>query len=110
MESRRSTARQGVPNAFVAEIGKINRFESTAGPLFMGGRTHTRPPKCRRKGPPGTHHQDGSRLVRWAAIEAVARWPSRSGLPGADPQAIAARRGRTKANVAIARKVLTLVD
>ena len=51
--------------------------------------------------------KQGSRLVRWAAIEAVARY--HGGVFEEQFQAIAARRGRTKANVAIARKVLTLV-
>ena len=46
--------------------------------------------------------------MRWAATEAVVRYH------GGDPfrgkfEAIAERRGKTKANVAIARRVLTLV-
>ena len=46
--------------------------------------------------------------MRWAAIEAVARY--HGGAPLRDRfEAIAERRGRNRANVAIARKVLTLV-
>jgi hypothetical protein len=46
--------------------------------------------------------------VRWAAIEAVARY--HGGEPfAASFDAIAKRRGKTRANIAIARKVLTLV-
>jgi hypothetical protein len=46
--------------------------------------------------------------VRWAAIEAVARYHGGEPLPGKFAS-IAERRGKTKANVAIARRVLTLV-
>ena len=46
--------------------------------------------------------------MRWAAIEAVARY--HGGEPFRDRfEAIAERRGKNKANVAIARRVLTLV-
>ena len=46
--------------------------------------------------------------MRWAAIEAVARY--HGGEPFTESfDAIAKRRGRTRANIAIARKVLTLV-
>jgi transposase len=45
--------------------------------------------------------------MRWAAIETVARY--HAGIFEAAFQAIAERRGKKKAAVAIARKVLTLV-
>ena len=46
--------------------------------------------------------------MRWAAIEAVARY--HGGEPFTEKfHAIAERRGKTRANIAIARKVLTLV-
>ena len=46
--------------------------------------------------------------MRWAAIEAVARY--HGGALFRDKfEVIAGRRGKTKANVAIARRVLTLV-
>lgn len=46
--------------------------------------------------------------MRWAAIEAVACYHGGDKFK-AKFQDIAERRGRTKANVAIARRVLTLV-
>ena len=46
--------------------------------------------------------------MRWAAIEAVARYHGGDHLAAKFHQ-IADRRGTTKANVAIARRVLTLV-
>jgi len=72
------------------------------------GRAHPDPSRVRYQGAPRAHHQAGSRLVRGAAIEAVARYH------GGDPftakfHNIAERPGRTQANVAVARKVLTLV-
>jgi len=50
----------------------------------------------------------GSRLVCWAALEAIARYHGGSWLRD-DFQRIAERRGRNKARVAVARKLLTLV-
>lgn len=50
----------------------------------------------------------GSKLVRWAAIEAVARY--HGGAPiRASYQRTAARRGNKVARVAAARKLLSLV-
>jgi hypothetical protein len=53
-------------------------------------------------------HQAGFKLVRWALIEAVARY---HGGPALAPgfRRLAQRRGTNKARVAVARKVLTLV-
>jgi transposase len=50
----------------------------------------------------------GSRLVRWAALEAVARYHGGTWLQR-DFRRIADRRGKNKATVAVARKLLTLV-
>jgi len=50
----------------------------------------------------------GSRLVRWAALEAVARYHGGTRLQR-DFRRIADRRGKNKARVAVARKLLTLV-
>jgi transposase len=92
---------------FVAEIGDIARFPSPAALCSWAGLTPT-PRQSDTKVHRGRITKQGSRLVRWAAIEAVARYH------GGDPfkakfHNIAERRGRTKANVAVARKVLTLV-
>lgn len=51
----------------------------------------------------------GSRLVHWAAVEAVQQLPVDCWLH-AEREAIAARRGRNIAKVATARKLLTLVS
>ena len=50
----------------------------------------------------------GSPLVRWGALEAIARYHGGSWLQR-DFHRIAARRGKNKARVAVARKLLTLV-
>jgi hypothetical protein len=50
----------------------------------------------------------GSRLVRWAALEAIARHHGGTWLQQ-DFHRIAERRGKNKARVAVARKLLTLV-
>ena len=92
---------------FVAEIGDVHRFESPQALCSWAGLT-----PVHRESDGKVHRgritKQGSRLVRWAAIEAVARYHG-GDVFEAHFQSIAARRGRTKANVAIARKVLTLV-
>jgi hypothetical protein len=50
----------------------------------------------------------GSKPVRWASIEAVARYHGGPRLAG-NFRRIAERRGTNNARVAVARKVLTLV-
>ena len=52
--------------------------------------------------------KQGSKLVRWAAIEAVQRHPTTAKI-AADKHRIEARRGKNIAKVAAARKLLTLV-
>jgi transposase len=92
---------------FVAEIGDVSRFVSPKELCSWAGLT----PKHRESDNHvyrGKITKQGSRLVRWAAIEAVARY--HGGEPFRERfEAIAERRGKTKANVAIARRVLTLV-
>ena len=56
----------------------------------------------------GATDKQGSRLVRWAAVEAVQVLPHDWKLR-ADRDRIAARRGRAIGKVAAARKLLTLV-
>ena len=91
----------------VAEIGDVGRFRSAEALCSWAGLT----PKHREsdtKTTRGPITKQGSRLVRWALIEAVARY---HGGPALAPgfRRIAERRGTNKARVAVARKVLTLV-
>jgi transposase len=92
---------------FVAEIGDVHRFGGPAQLSSWAGLT----PRHRES---DTHvarghiTKQGSRLVRWAAVEAVGR------QRGATPVAVhyhrvADRRGRPIGRVAGARKLLTLV-
>jgi transposase len=92
---------------FVAEIGDVSRFASAERLCSWAGLT----PKHREsdvKVVRGRITKMGSRLVRWAAIEATAK--SR-GTPAirSNFAAIAQRRGKAKAHVAVARQLLTLV-
>ena len=52
--------------------------------------------------------KQGSRLVRWAVIEGTVRYHGGTKL-AVDYRRIAERRGKNRATVAIARKILTLV-
>ena len=93
---------------FVAEIGDVGRFPNPQALCSWAGitpRHRESDAKVRR----GSITKQGSALVRWAAIEAVAG--GRHGGPKLkdDYGRIAARRGRKVARVAIARKLLTLV-
>jgi transposase len=91
----------------VAEIGAIARFASARHLCSWAGLTpthHESDTKVRR----GHITKQGSRLVRWAAVEAVAR------QRGATPiqvhhHRVADRRGKNIGRVAAARKLLTLV-
>jgi transposase len=92
---------------FVAEIGDVARFAGAAQLCSWSGLT----PRHRES---DTHVQrghitkQGSRLVRWAAVEAVGR--QRGATPiAAVHHRVGERRGRPIGRVAAARKVLTLV-
>ncbi len=92
---------------FVAEIGDVNRFGGPAQLASWAGLT----PRHRES---DTHVQrghitkQGSRLVRWAAVEAVGR--QRGATPVATlAHRVADRRGKSIGRVAGARKLLTLV-
>ena len=91
---------------FVAEIGDVSRFPSPEALCSWAGLT-----PIHRESDTKVHRgqitKQGSRLVRWAAVETVARY--HAGIFEAAFQSIADRRGKKKATVAIARKVLTLV-
>ena len=56
----------------------------------------------------GNITKQGSKLVRWAAVEAVARQRGATKVQ-VDLRRIAERRGKRIATVAAARKILTLV-
>ena len=92
---------------FVAEIGDISRFDSPKKLCCWAGLT----PKHREsddKVHRGPITKQGCPLVRWAAIEAVSKMRGGPKLR-ADYHQIAERRGKFKARVAVARKLLTLV-
>jgi transposase len=92
---------------FVAEIGDVHRFRSAEALCSWAGLTprhHESDDKVTR----GAITRQGSRLVRWAAIEAVSGRRSNAHLQAAF-KAIADRRGKFKARTAVARKLLTLI-
>ena len=93
--------------AFVAEIGDVSRFTSARHLCSWAGLTpthHESDEKVRR----GHITKQGSRLVRWAAVEAVSR--QRSATPiRAHHQRVGERRGKQVGRVAAARKLLILV-
>ena len=92
---------------FVAEIGDVHRFASPQALCSWAGLT----PKHREsdtKVVRGKITKQGSRLVRWAAIEAISKQRGGTKLR-ADYHALTERRGKHKARVAIARRLLTLV-
>jgi transposase len=92
---------------FVAEIGDVHRFAGPRQLCSWAGLTprhHESDATVRR----GRITKQGSRLVRWAAIEAVARQRGTTKIMR-DFHRIAERRGKPIGKVAAARKVLTLV-
>jgi len=92
---------------FVAEIGDVSRFPDAEHLCSWAGMT----PKHREsdeKVTRGKISKQGSPLLRWAAIEAISKYRGGPKLR-ADYDRIAATRGRFKARVAVARKLLTLV-
>jgi transposase len=91
----------------VAEIGDISRFPTPAQLCCWCGLTpkhHESDTKTRR----GRISKQGSRLVRATLIEGISRYHGGTHLDR-QYQKIATRRGKNKARVALARKVLTLV-
>jgi transposase len=92
---------------FVAEIGDVGRFPSPDRLCSWAGLTprhRESDTKVRR----GSITKQGSRLVRWAAVEAVSKNHGGDKIKN-DYRRIAARRGRNIARVAAARRLLTLV-
>jgi transposase len=92
---------------FVAEIGDISRFGRPQQLASWAGLTpshHESDTTVRR----GRITKQGSRLVRWAAVEAVQRVPAHTRL-GRRRDRIADRRGRNIGVVAAARDLVMLV-
>lgn len=92
---------------FVAEIGDITRFPTPAHLASWSGLTprhRESDTKVRR----GRITKEGPKLVRWAAVEAVARTRGPSPIR-AHWRNVAERRGVMIGRVAAARKLLTLV-
>jgi transposase len=92
---------------FVAEVGDVSRFPSARHLCSWAGLTpshHESDVKVHR----GHITKQGSRLVRWAAVEAISH--QRGPTPiRAHHHRVADRRGNNIGRVAAARKVLTLV-
>ncbi|TQC44316.1 IS110 family transposase [Rhodococcus sp. WS4] len=92
---------------FVAEIGDVHRFTDPAHLCSWAGLTpkhHESDTVVHR----GHITKQGSKLVRWAAVEAIQRHPAGTKI-STDRKRIEARRGRNIAKIAAARKLLTLV-
>ena len=99
-------------SVFVAEIGDVTRFRSPAQLASWAGLTpkHHESDLTVHRGP---ITKQGSRLVRWAAVEAAQRQANKTKLR-ADFVRITAHHGdsagaRKIARVAVARKIVTLV-
>jgi transposase len=92
---------------FVAEVGDVTRFVDARHLASWAGLT-PRHRESDTKVHRGQITKQGSRLLRWAAIEAVARGRS-SSVISEHLVNVGARRGVHVARVAAARKVLTLV-
>jgi transposase len=93
---------------FVAEIGDVTRFDRPERLCCWAGLT----PRHRESDTTvhrGSITKQGSRLVRWAAIEAAQRTPKDAGWLVATRARLIERRGRNIAVVATARRLLTLV-
>jgi len=92
---------------FCAEIGEAGRFSDPDRLSSWAGLT-PRHRESDTKTHRGKTTKQGSRLVRWAAIEAISKMRGGPKLK-IDYHRIAARRGIYVARVAVARKLLTLV-
>jgi transposase len=94
----------------VAEIGEVTRFGNAAQLCSWAGLT-PRHRESDAKVTRGHVTKQGSRILRWALIEAIQHQPAGS-RPRAAKDAIIARRGKESRNiakVAAARQLLTLV-
>jgi transposase len=93
-------------SVFVAEIGDVHRFARAEQLCSWAGLT-PRHRESDTKVHRGGITKQGSRLVRWAAVEAVQR--IRGGPLGRTRARLAEHRGPNVAKVATARQLLTLV-
>jgi transposase len=94
-------------SVFVAEVGDVSRFPGPTQLASWAGLTpkhHESDTTVRR----GRITKQGSRLVRWAAIEAVQRAGVDTPL-GIHRDRVATRRGRNIGKVAAARELIELV-
>jgi transposase len=92
---------------FVAEIGDVTRFarpEQLASWAGLTPRHRESDTTCHR----GRFTKQGSRLVHWAAVEAVQRVPAHSRL-GRHRDRVGERRGHNAGVVAAGREVVVLV-
>jgi transposase len=92
---------------FVAEIGDVGRFATAPQLACWAGLTprhHESDTHIRR----GSITKQGSRLVRWAAVESVQRLPATSKV-GQIRDRVGARRGHNIGVVAAARRQLEYV-
>jgi transposase len=93
---------------FVVEIGDVHRFAGARQVCSWAGLT----PQHRESDTTvhrGRITKQGSRLVRWAAVEAAQKVPGSCAWLAGARAGITVRRGRHIATVAVARKLLTLV-
>ena len=92
---------------FVAEIGDVHRFGGPGQLASWAGLTpkHYESDTTVHR---GRITKQGSRLVRWAAVEAVQRTPQGSRLAAVRDR-VAARRGRNIGTVAAARELVEMV-
>ncbi len=94
----------------IAEIGEVTRFKN-AGQLCSWAGLTPRHRESDTKVTRGHVTKQGSRMLRWALIEAIQRVP-RDSVIGTVKNGIIARRGKEAKNiakVAAARRLLTLV-
>ena len=91
----------------MVEIGDVSRFRTPEALCSWAGLT-PRHRESDTKVTRGKITKQGSKLVRWAALEAIVRYhggpPLRDGF-----HRIAERRGTNKARIATARRLMTLV-
>ena len=90
---------------FVAEIGDVSRFPTPRHLCSWAGLTPGRR-ESDVKGHDRGITKQGSKLLRWALIEGISRYHGGPHL-AAEFHRLAERRGKNKARVAIARRVLT---